>query len=842
MKKTPIIKILIFISLILLSHQKCNFQNEFPSEEVNKIRLNMTKKSHPFTIHYDYSAMRIQIKKNKVTVNEKYIQLIKEQLNIAKNIFQELLISPYTLTIKTRDDEICGERVKYQDSLIGGIKADLVILPLFDPKEKNEDITGSLCAVEKKTTKPVIGLLRLKTTSKLTDNTSKEKYLHKILHQLIHILGFNKNVMEAYSFKKFPKKDSYGRFLIQTINPLRAATIITRKSNLFGVELVTYKNNTYEPHWSYKAGVRDIMLSSHYEDYPITQTTLFLLTDTNLYKLNEKSCNLIIRSGLGNLIFADGNYTSYYYAKYLLTFFIYDRKLRCYSKGYVKNVCYDENDFVKYFKDIKNLTEYMKTCKNEKYTYEMYLEDYPEVKDIQSQELILFTPPQNIVKCHQRYVYFKYPPAAAEIQDTKNFNLSKVILNSEQKEYFVNVVKYPDPEYECLHDSCSYNNLINVNNTKTANYIYNVRLPYVKNFFKYQKFFCFISHYQITRKDLLYFNYRPYHMKYPKDFDYLPETFILPKDKELFDEKMKDYKLSTKNLWLVKPPDSDQGRGIYLMEKPEDVCSNCIVNRYIANPHLLNKKKYDLRVYVLITSFNPLIVYVYDDGLVRLCVDDYTISLESLKNLYIHLTNTSLNDKSEKFKINNDPDAEYGNTWTIKTLRRHFENEGFDFDEIMEGIQDFTVKTTITMLESEINAQIRNGITDNNLFGLFGIDVLIDNHLKPWLIEFNAFPSFISYTRVDSVIKSKLLVDTNNILGIAPYSHITGKHFDGECYFKSDIEESVERALAEFTRPRGGFVRAFPRKDNVDYYKKFFYKPSKENVALWKRLKEIEDV
>jgi len=117
---------------------------------------------------------------------------------------------------------------------------------------------------------------------------------------------------------------------------------------------------------------------------------------------------------------------------------------------------------------------------------------------------------------------------------------------------------------------------------------------------------------------------------------------------------MKDYKLSTKNLWLVKPPDSDQGRGIYLMEKPEDVCSNCIVNRYIANPHLLNKKKYDLRVYVLITSFNPLIVYVYNDGLVRLCVDDYTISLESLKNLYIHLTNTSLNDKSEKFKINND--------------------------------------------------------------------------------------------------------------------------------------------------------------------------------------------
>jgi hypothetical protein len=306
---------------------------------------------------------------------------------------------------------------------------------------------------------------------------------------------------------------------------------------------------------------------------------------------------------------------------------------------------------------------------------------------------------------------------------------------------------------------------------------------------------------------------------------------------------MKNYKLSTKNLWLVKPPDSDQGKGIYIMEKPEDVCPNCIVNKYIAHPHLLNKKKYDLRVYVLVTSFNPLIVYVYKDGLVRLCVDDYTISLDTLKNLYIHLTNTSLNDKSEKFLINNDPDSEFGNTWTIKTLRKHFENEGFDFDEIMEGINDFTVKTLITMLDSEIHAQRKKNImNDNNIFGLFGIDVLIDNHLKPWLIEFNAFPSFISYTRVDSVIKSKLLVDTNNILGITSYSHITGKHFDGQCYFKSDIEESVERALAEFTRPSGGFVRAFPRKDNVDYYKKFFYKPSKENVALWRRLKEIDDV
>jgi hypothetical protein len=63
--------------------------------------------------------------------------------------------------------------------------------------------------------------------------------------------------MEAYSFKKYPKKDTYGRFLIQTINPVRSALFITRKKDLYGVELSSSKNNTYDPHWTFK--IRDIM-------------------------------------------------------------------------------------------------------------------------------------------------------------------------------------------------------------------------------------------------------------------------------------------------------------------------------------------------------------------------------------------------------------------------------------------------------------------------------------------------------------------------------------------------------------------------------------------------------
>ena len=34
-------------------------------------------------------------------------------------------------------------------------------------------------------------------------------------------------------------------------------------------------------------------------------------------------------------------------------------------------------------------------------------------------------------------------------------------------------------------------------------------------------------------------------------------------------------------------------------------------------PHLINSLKYDLRVYIVVTSYNPLRIYIFDEGLVR---------------------------------------------------------------------------------------------------------------------------------------------------------------------------------------------------------------------------------
>lgn len=55
-------------------------------------------------------------------------------------------------------------------------------------------------------------------------------------------------------------------------------------------------------------------------------------------------------------------------------------------------------------------------------------------------------------------------------------------------------------------------------------------------------------------------------------------------------------------------------------------------------------------------------------------------------------------------------------------------------------------------------------MNDKHCFELYGFDVLIDEKLKPWLIEVNASPSFTGNTPSDIVKKNSVLDDCFTIL------------------------------------------------------------------------------
>jgi tubulin polyglutamylase TTLL4 len=118
-------------------------------------------------------------------------------------------------------------------------------------------------------------------------------------------------------------------------------------------------------------------------------------------------------------------------------------------------------------------------------------------------------------------------------------------------------------------------------------------------------------------------------------------------------------------------------------------------------PHLINGLKYDLRVYVLVTSFLPLRVYVYREGLVRFATESYNMDVSSLHRKFVHLTNFSINKKNVgKFVQNNDASdcAKSGcSKWDFKKLAEVYQEQGHNFEAVLKQIHSLVVKTLISV-------------------------------------------------------------------------------------------------------------------------------------------------
>lgn len=82
-----------------------------------------------------------------------------------------------------------------------------------------------------------------------------------------------------------------------------------------------------------------------------------------------------------------------------------------------------------------------------------------------------------------------------------------------------------------------------------------------------------------------------------------------------------------------------------------------LASTYVREPSLINGKKYDLRVYVLVTSFCPLKIYVYSEGLVRFATEPYSAHTDSLDHKFVHLTNSSVNKRNTGKFIHNNHEA-----------------------------------------------------------------------------------------------------------------------------------------------------------------------------------------
>ncbi|CAN0079058.1 unnamed protein product, partial [Sphacelaria rigidula] len=114
------------------------------------------------------------------------------------------------------------------------------------------------------------------------------------------------------------------------------------------------------------------------------------------------------------------------------------------------------------------------------------------------------------------------------------------------------------------------------------------------------------------------------------------------------------------NMWIVKPAAKSRGRGIecftnlskllsYTESKQPQAVSQWVVHKYMENPLIIARRKFDLRQWVLVTDWNPMTVWFYDHCYVRFGVEEYTTSDSNLGNGFVHLVNNSICKKSDHF-------------------------------------------------------------------------------------------------------------------------------------------------------------------------------------------------
>eukprot|EP00037_Helgoeca_nana_P010959 m.97387 g.97387 ORF g.97387 m.97387 type:complete len:408 (+) comp20523_c0_seq1:329-1552(+) len=284
----------------------------------------------------------------------------------------------------------------------------------------------------------------------------------------------------------------------------------------------------------------------------------------------------------------------------------------------------------------------------------------------------------------------------------------------------------------------------------------------------------FPNHYELTKKDCMVRNIKRYRKEMEREgsplaerdekgrwvhLDIIPDTFMLPHEHGMFAE---EFRRCGGGTWIMKPTGSAQGKGIFLVNRMAQIRKwakeskgqprNYVISRYLDAPLLIGGKKFDLRLYVLVTSYRPLKAWVSKEGFCRFCTVKYNASLSELDNMFVHLTNVAIQ------KHGADYNNVHGGKWSVENFRRYLEGTRGKVatDKMFQDMYWVMVQSL-----KSVQAVIFN---DPHCFEIYGYDIIIDENLKPWLIEVNSSPSLSSTTVSDRILKYTMIDDALRIL------------------------------------------------------------------------------
>eukprot|EP01137_Pigoraptor_chileana_P006320 Opistho-2@3147 len=225
------------------------------------------------------------------------------------------------------------------------------------------------------------------------------------------------------------------------------------------------------------------------------------------------------------------------------------------------------------------------------------------------------------------------------------------------------------------------------------------------------------------------------------------------------------YDLSgSRNVWIVKPGAKSRGRGIQCMNDMDEILrladsderkeERWVAQKYIENPLVIHGKKFDIRQWVLVTEWNPLTIWFYKDCYLRFSTDSFT--LDDLDNKTIHLTNNSIQKCFDNFGT---IDFAVGNMWSSDQFKEYLTEtkRGSVYDEIvypqMKQVAIWALQSAQDLIE-----------TRKNSFELYGVDFILDDQFRPWLVEVNSSPCLAASTPVTETLCAQVVEDTMKVI------------------------------------------------------------------------------
>lgn len=275
---------------------------------------------------------------------------------------------------------------------------------------------------------------------------------------------------------------------------------------------------------------------------------------------------------------------------------------------------------------------------------------------------------------------------------------------------------------------------------------------------------------EIAQKKITGFILNKYQSFYPEEYKFFPKTFLLPEQLNVF----KNYFNSVTNeVFIAKPTNGLQGDGIILihslgdlpnfdlLKKTNSKYTEYVVQKYIENPLLIEKKKFDLRLYILVSSIEPYICYLNEEGLARFCTHEYkSPTKKNKKNSYMHLSNYSLNKNSDCFKQSDEiSEINDGSKRTLQSFWKSLEASGYKKDDLMKPTERL-IKKFMTAIYPFLHFSYENIFRGKKLnsFHVIGMDILYDENLNPFLMEINSNPSLSVTTPVNNGKKGEAKV------------------------------------------------------------------------------------